>query len=177
MVEACDNLGKERAGRLRCVVDGGDVVPWWVEGEEEGCRERRQLEKEHQQVSEEVFYLLFASLCRFSGEETSATMWRDVVPWLNAGPHLSSSYRLNWTSASSPPTPAIFRWRASLSLSPGEVASSLWQKLGHSRVPFPCLSQTAQPAGSCSLVTGTRLLRCLAARRRRSLWGRWWDPG
>ena len=52
VVEACDNLGKERAGRLRCVVDGGDVVPWWVEGEEEGCRERRQLEKEHQQVSE-----------------------------------------------------------------------------------------------------------------------------
>ena len=50
VVEACDNLGKERAGRLRCVVDGGDVVPWWVEGEEEGCRERRQLEKEKQQV-------------------------------------------------------------------------------------------------------------------------------
>jgi len=31
-------------------VDGGDLLPWWVEGEEEGCRERRQLEKENQQV-------------------------------------------------------------------------------------------------------------------------------
>ena len=50
VVEACDNLGKQREGRLRCIVDGGDLVPWWVEGEEEGCRERRQLEKEKQQV-------------------------------------------------------------------------------------------------------------------------------
>ena len=50
MVEACDKLGKQREGRLRCIVDGGDLVPWWVEGEEEGCRERRQLEKEQQQV-------------------------------------------------------------------------------------------------------------------------------
>jgi len=31
-------------------VDGGDLVPWWVEGEQEGCRERRQLEKDQQQV-------------------------------------------------------------------------------------------------------------------------------
>merc|ERR1719234_1561063 len=50
VVEACDKLGKEREGRLSCIVDGGDLVPWWVEGEEEGCRERRQLEKEQQQV-------------------------------------------------------------------------------------------------------------------------------
>ena len=50
VVEACDKLGKQREGRLRCIVDGGDLVPWWVEGEEEGCRERRQLEKEQQQV-------------------------------------------------------------------------------------------------------------------------------
>ena len=50
VVEACDELGREREGRLRCIVDGGDLVPWWVEGEEEGCRERRQLEKEKQQV-------------------------------------------------------------------------------------------------------------------------------
>ena len=50
VVEACDKLGREREGRLSCIVDGGDLVPWWVEGEEEGCRERRQLEKENQQV-------------------------------------------------------------------------------------------------------------------------------
>ena len=50
VVEACDKLGREREGRLRCIVDGGDLLPWWVEGEEEGCRERRQLEKENQQV-------------------------------------------------------------------------------------------------------------------------------
>ena len=49
-VEACDNLG--RLGRLRCIVDGGEVVPWWVQPEEEerGCLEPRQLEKDSQQV-------------------------------------------------------------------------------------------------------------------------------
>ena len=50
MVEACDNLG--RLGRLRCIVEGGEVVPWWVQPEEEerGCLEPRQLEKDSQQV-------------------------------------------------------------------------------------------------------------------------------
>ena len=49
VVEACDNLG--RLGRLRCIVDGGEVVPWWVQPEEEeGCLETRQLEKDSQQV-------------------------------------------------------------------------------------------------------------------------------
>ena len=49
MVEACDNLG--RLGRLRCIVEGGEALPWWVQPEEEeGCLETRQQEKDSQKV-------------------------------------------------------------------------------------------------------------------------------
>ena len=49
VVEACDSLGRQ--GRLWCIVEGGEVVPWWVQPEEEeGCLETRQLEKDSQKV-------------------------------------------------------------------------------------------------------------------------------
>ena len=49
VANACDSLAQGRGERLSCVLDGGELVPWWLHGEGEGCQKREETRRVQEQ--------------------------------------------------------------------------------------------------------------------------------